>query len=224
MSKKPEASKTFISDVHEKGFEGERTFRKYCDEHQIILCNPTNGMSLVIDEINGYGEDWPEFSSSVLDSDPWGQVFYSYERFGKQARELKSQDCYSSFERFSDPPTIQDYHCKIMKDRELLGDKNVGYIDYCSFENMSLYEVKHWTERPSFGKLTRAQKEAMRKCVGKWKCFIVWVKKGKNRKEIELIEVTKQEILCQKNSVSILEKENKNRSKSNYKKRECLRK
>ena len=46
----------------------------------------------------------------------------------------------------------------------------------------------------------------MRKCVGKWKCFIVWVKKGK---EIELIEVTKQEILGQKNSVSILEKENK---------------
>jgi len=198
MTKKP--------DIHEKGFEGEMTFRKFCDEHQIILCKPYSGMSL-----DGYGEDWPEFVSSVIDSDPFGWVFDSYERFEKQARELKSRGCYSSFERFSDPPTptIQDYHYKIMKDRELLGDKNVGDIDYCSFENMSLYEVKHWTERPSFGKLTRAQKEAMRKCVGKWKCFIVWVKNGENRKEIELIELTKQEILGQKNSVSILKKENK---------------
>ena len=143
MSKKSEASKTFISDLQEIGFEGERTFRKYCDEHQIILCKPTNGMSLVIDEINGYSEDWPEFSSSVLDSDPGGLVFDIYDRFGKLARELKSRGSYSSFERFSDPPTIQDYHNKIMKDRELLGDKKVGDIDYCSFENMTLYEVKH---------------------------------------------------------------------------------
>ena len=91
MSKKPEASKTFISDVHEKGFEGERTFRKYCDEHQIILCNPTNGMSLVIDEINGYSEDWPEFSSSVLDSDPWGQVFIVTSALGSKRESLNRE-------------------------------------------------------------------------------------------------------------------------------------
>lgn len=194
MTKKPEASKTFSSSVHGKGSEGERVFRKYCGEHQIVLYKPSNGMSLVSNESDGYGEDWPEFASLILDADP-SLVFASYERFGDYKFKSFRTKGESLFGCYSYPPTIQDYHYKIMKDRKLLGDKNVGDIDYCSFENMSIYEVKYWTGKPSFSKLTRAQKEAMRKCVGKWKCFIVWVKK---HNEIELIEVTKKELHGQK--------------------------
>lgn len=154
---------------HEKWIKGENIFRKYCEEHGIDLTPPFNSYPLVI-----LNHDF---------------VFHNYEisKSGKHKIFRCVEEKY--IELYKKPPIIHDYHYKIMEDRDLINEKQIGFIDHCSFEKRSLYEIKHWKRRPSFGSLTPAQKEVIRKSIGKWKCFIVWVK---DDEEIEFIEIERE--------------------------------
>lgn len=188
-------------DVHSRsawlqarGREGERIFEKYCSEHGIVLEPVTDSHHIYVVEESPMGLfyrrepfEWrSKMSSSYLLSQYLstddGYIFDIYEAEFRQFHFLNHYPT----------PTLQDYHVKIMKDRELLVEKDMGAIDYCSFENGSLYEVKYWKKKPSFYLLTENEKEAFRRCIGKWKCFIVWIK---DEEEVEFIEVTKQDCI-----------------------------
>lgn len=107
--------------IHEKGVEGERIFREYCKEHGIKLSSPFNSHPPLM--LNYYN------------------VFETREVVTFDGlKPLKEHVAHTKIVE-SKPPTIQDYHYKIMEDRGLLNEKYM--VDYCSFENRSLYEVKY---------------------------------------------------------------------------------
>jgi len=159
----------------QKWVEGEWIFRRYCKEH---------GIKLDEDILWGYSDNSPHLQPDWVFDDPFPFFDISFDKAADETSHLPSP---------LDNIDTQDFHhYRIMRDRNLFRSDWRVVGDYISFEQRALYEVKHWMSRPSFGSLTDAQKDGFRRLVGKWECFIVWVK---DDEEIELIEIKKDEIL-----------------------------